>query len=206
MRKGTRTKLVFPAIVFNTLFLPTGIIHYFLVCFRNTTRKREGRTVHTEAATMLRALRLRVRSVIGLEMERSKAYSLTRDGRVRYQEQKRYYRGDIPRSREHGKPRRTCASSIALDNVRSRRISFLLIKIKSESHQHDRCYELSLSRKEWKDFLTGSSFCSLRSIYSARFPRRRIQTKRSLIRKRMNRLWKQLGLTCSWCTSSFCDC
>jgi len=52
---------------------------------------------------MLRPLRLRVRSTIGFEMEGGKAHRPPRDGRLRNQKQKRYYRSDISRGGKHGK-------------------------------------------------------------------------------------------------------
>lgn len=71
--------------------------------YRNATGKRTGGTFYTEATAMLRPLRLRVRSLVRFEMEGGKAHCPPRDGRVRNQKQKRYYRSDISRGGEHGK-------------------------------------------------------------------------------------------------------
>lgn len=54
---------------------------------------------------MLRALRFRARSAVGLKVEGSEAYRSARDSRVRYQKQKRNHGSYIPGSREHGKCR-----------------------------------------------------------------------------------------------------
>jgi len=78
-------------------------INHRLSDSRNTTGERAGRALYTEATAMLRPLRLRVRSTIGFEMEGGKAHRPPRDGGLRNQKQKRYYRSDISRGGKHGK-------------------------------------------------------------------------------------------------------
>lgn len=51
---------------------------------------------------MLRAIRLRVGPSVRSKMEGGKAWSASRDGGVRDEEQKRYKRSDLPRSGEYG--------------------------------------------------------------------------------------------------------
>lgn len=74
-------------------------LRYFLIFFffysRNATRKRKGRTFHPEIASMLRAVRFRVRSPFGFKMERGKAYRSERNGRICHQEQKCDHGSDI---------------------------------------------------------------------------------------------------------------
>lgn len=97
--------------VHRTIIVPVSLrlpqdcsaINHHLSDFRNTTGQRAGGTFYTEAAAMLRPLRLRVRSAVRLEMEGGKAHCSPRDGRIRNQKQERSYRSDISRGGEYGK-------------------------------------------------------------------------------------------------------
>lgn len=64
-------------------------------CFDRCSTGREGRLIYSEIATVLRHLRFRFGSVVGLEMEGGEEDDSTRIGRIRVKEQRRTHRTDL---------------------------------------------------------------------------------------------------------------